>query len=126
MAFSYVICTTNRLATGTFSGSVSGAEIAVAFRTVYDDPAWRPGFDTIWEANGITELLIERRDLADLVAMHRELAAVAGTGYEIIVVNRNVDQIMARIYTFMMRNQARQTRMCGSMVEAAQILGRAT
>ena len=124
MAFSYAIDSANRLATGTFSGSVSGREIASAFRTVYDDIAWQPDFDTVWECSGITELLLERNDLATLVALHREHVARAGTGLEIIVVTRALDRAMAKVYAVMMRNQPRRVRVCRSVAEAAQLLDR--
>jgi hypothetical protein len=122
MAFSYVIDSADRLATGTFSGSVAGRDIAAAFRTVYEDPAWQTGFDTLWECSGITELLLERTDLASFVALHREFAARAGTGLEILVVTRSLDQVMAKIYGVMMRNQARRVRVCRSMAEAIEVL----
>jgi hypothetical protein len=122
MAFSYVIDSAKRLATGTFSGSVDGATIASAFRTVYEDAEWRPGFDTIWECTGITELLLGRHDLANFVALHREFGPGAGTGLEIIVVSRSLDHMMAKIYGAMMRNQARRVRVCRSIAEAAELL----
>jgi hypothetical protein len=124
MAFSYLIDSANRLATGTLSGSVSGAEIASGMRAVYHDPAWQSGFDMLWEATGIQELLIERHDLGDLVKLHREFAVRAGTGMEIIVVTRSIDRVMAKVYSVMMRNEARRVRVCRSVAEAAQFLGR--
>jgi hypothetical protein len=124
MAFSYLIDSANRLATGTLSGSVSGAEIASGVRAVYHDPAWQAGFDMLWEATGIQELLIERHDLGDLVKLHREFAVRAGTGMEIIVVTRSIDRVMAKVYSVMMRNEARRVRVCRSVAEAAQLLGR--
>ena len=124
MAFSYAIDVAKQLVTGTFSGSVDGAAVASAFRTVYTDIAWQPGFDTIWEATGITELLLGPTDLAMLVAVHREFAAVAGTGLEIIVVSRSLDHAMARMYGVMMRYQARRVHVCRSVVEAADLLER--
>jgi hypothetical protein len=126
MAFSYVIDGANRLATGTLSGSVSGAEMAYALRTVYQDVAWQPGFDTLWECSGITQLLLERNDLATLVGLHREFIGRAGSGLEIIVVTRSLDHVMAKVYAVMMRSQARRVRVCRSVAEAAEFLGRPT
>jgi hypothetical protein len=126
VAFSYVIDRAKHLATGTFSGSVTGAAIATAMQTVYVDAAWQPGFDTLWECTGITELLLGPDDLASLVALHRDFGEVAGTGLEIIVVSRSLDHLMAKIYAAMMRNQARRVRVCRSVAEAAEHLDRRT
>ena len=124
VAFSYAIDSAKQFATGTFSGSVTGAAIASAMRTVYEDVEWRPGFDTLWECTGITELLLGRHDLASLVALHREFGVAAGTGLEIIVVSRSLDHVMAKVYGVMMRNQARRVHVCRSVAEAAELLDR--
>jgi hypothetical protein len=126
MPFSYAIDAKKQLATGTFSGSVEGAEIASVFRAVYTDVAWQPGFDTLWDCTGITQLLLGPADLASIVAVHREFSSVAGTGLEIIVVSRSLDHVMAKIYSVMMKNQARRVRVCQSVAEAAGILERRT
>jgi hypothetical protein len=103
---------------------VRWADVASAIRTIYEDPAWHTGFDTFWEATGITELLFERDDLAHLIAVHREFATQAATGCEIIAVSRPLDYGMSTIYTLMMRAVSLDVRVCQSKTQAAQKLGR--
>jgi hypothetical protein len=122
--FSYVVDTGKRLAVGTLSGTVHGADIASGIRAVYEDPAWEPGFDSVWDATGIEQLLFEQGDLSRFVALHRDFAGHSGTGLEIIIVSRSLDLVMAKSYALMMRNEARQVRVCHSRTQAEELLGR--
>jgi hypothetical protein len=122
MAFSYRIDPTNRRALGTLWGTVRGADIANAVRAIYEDPSWQPGFDTLWDSTGITQLLLERDDLPGVVAVQREMGLRAGQGREVIVVSRSLDDVMARMYAVMMRNEAREVRVFRSLAEATQFL----
>ena len=121
MAFSLVISDANRLATGTLSGSVRGSDIAAAIQTIYDDPAWQPGFDTFWDCSGIKELF-ELDDLPNIVALQDASSGRAGTGVEIILVERLLDDAMASMYAVMMRTKVRAVHICRSVGEAERLL----
>lgn len=124
VGLSYVIDSGNRLATGTLSGIVHGSDIASGIKAVYEDPAWQPGFDTVWDSTGIEQLLLQLGDLPSFVALHRDYVTRSGTGKEIIIVSRAIDTAMAKTYAVMMRNAARAVHVCHSRTQAAQILGR--
>jgi chloramphenicol 3-O-phosphotransferase len=124
MTFSLVISEAHRLATGTLSGSVRGSDIAAAIQTLYDDPAWQPGFDTFWDCAGITELLFEREDLPNIVALQHASSERAGTGIEIILVARMLDDAMASMYRVAMRTEVRAVHICRSVCDAERLLGR--
>jgi hypothetical protein len=124
MPWSYVIDSANRLARVAMAGTIRGADIAAAMQTIYADPAWQPGFDSLWECTGITELLFERDDLPTLVGLQRESRARSGYGREAIVVSRALDDVMAKMYAAMMRESTREVLVCRSLAEAAQFLGR--
>ena len=124
MAFSLVISDANRLAAGTLSGSVRGSDIAAAIQTLYDDPAWQPGFDTFWDCSGITELLFEREDLPNIVALQHASSGRAGTGIEVILVERMLDDAMASMYAAVMRTKVRAVHICRSVGEAERLLAR--
>jgi hypothetical protein len=124
MAFSLVISDANRLATGTLSGSVRGSDTAAAIQTLYNDRAWEPGFDTFWDCRGITELLFELKDLPNIVALQHASSGRAGTGIEIILVERMLDDGMASMYAAMMRAKVRTVHICRSVDEAERLLRR--
>ncbi len=124
MAFSYTIDAANRLARATLSGTVHGTELVAGARAIYKDPAWRPGFDTLWECTGITQLLLERDDIPSIVAVHERMSDRAGDGLEVIVVSRSLDHVMARMYSVWMRSQKRNVHVCRTVIEASQLLGR--
>ena len=123
--FTYEIHRPNRLAIGTLTGTVRGRDIAAAIRTIYEDVAWEAGFDAVWECTGITELLFEQKDLHSFVELQRDFAGRSGPGLEIIVVERSLDEVMAKMYALMMKGQTRRVHVCRSMLEAVAHLGRA-
>ena len=123
MAFTYAIDHANRVAIGTLAGTVRGRDIAAAIRTIYEDAAWEPGFDTFWESTGITELLFEPNDLKSFVGLQSDSAGRSGPGLEIIVVGRSLDEVMAKMYALMMKGR-RVASMCVDRW-GARLLGRA-
>ena len=116
MAFSYVIDSSDRQRDAILSEPVPGLKSS-PYRTIYQDVAWQPGFDTLlgWHQNHRTA--VRRTDLASLVAVHNEFADVAGTGLEIIAVERTLD-LMAKCTCHDVAVQARRVRVCRSLAEA--------
>jgi hypothetical protein len=121
--YSYAIDITARLATVTLAETVRGADIASALETVFRDSSWQPGFDLLWQASGITELLFERDDLPGMIALQRRFAARAGGGREVILVSRSLDEDMAKMYALMLRNEGKKVSVCRSMADAVRLLG---
>ena len=123
MPYSYAIDITARLATVTLAGTVRGTDIASAMEAVFGDSSWEPGFDLLWQASGITELLFERDDLPGMITLQRRLAARAGGGREVILVSRSLDEDMAKMYALMMRGEGQTVSICRSMADAVRLLG---
>lgn len=122
MAFPYRVEPQRHLVRVTLSGMVRGAELAATVAAVYEDPSWQYGFDTLWDGAAISVLLLDEGDLPGFVSLQREYARVAGPGRDVIVVTRELDALMARIYAAMARKELRQTHVCASEAEAWQIL----
>jgi hypothetical protein len=123
MAFAYNIDPGRRIAAVTVSGVTSGSELAEATRALYEDENWRDGTDVIWDLTEVTELLLEWGDLQGLIAIDRQYAEVAGSGRDVIVVARKLDEAMARIHSNLSKSGPRQSHVCRSLVEARVILG---
>ena len=124
MAFPYTIERHRHLARVTLSGIVRGSELARTVAAVYEDPQWEHGFDTLWDGAQIAVLLLDEGDLPGFVALQREYVHVAGPGRDVILVTRELDAVMARIYAAMARDEVRRTHVCASEAEAWQILNR--
>jgi hypothetical protein len=123
VSYSYAIDITARLATVTLAETVRGADIAGAMEAVFGDSSWQPGFNVLWQASGITELLFERDDLPGMIALQRRFAARARGGREVILVSRTLDEDMAKMYALMMRNDGKQVSVCRSMADVVRLLG---
>ena len=119
--FPYTIDPAARLATAQLSGSVRGPDIAATYATIYRDPAFGPGFDLLWDATAITELLLDLNDLPSFVRLHSEFGDVASSGRDIILVTRPMDKMMANMYATMMKKQNREVRVCTSRQEVEQL-----
>jgi hypothetical protein len=124
VAHHYRIDQSQRLATLTFGGSVSGTELAQATRTLYEDPMWAAGFDAIWDFRSIEELLLEKDDIRSLVELDASYADLAAGGRDIFIVARALDYAMGRIYAHFAKDGPRQSQMVRSPAEAWEALGR--
>ena len=121
MPLPYVIEATQRVAVVTLSGRVTGADLAQAMQSIYADPAWHSGFNIIWDGLQITELIFERPDLADLIALQRSSSERAGAGRDVIVTTRVIDEMMANMYVTLVKH-VRATSVASSMGEALAVL----
>jgi hypothetical protein len=124
MPLHYVIDHARGLVTVTMSETVTGAQVGTAIEAIYGDPAWRPGYDVLWDGTGITQLLFEKSDLPTFVALQRDYAELAGHGRDVILVIRALDFVMAKTYALMMRSAPRPVYVFKSLTEAREILER--
>jgi hypothetical protein len=120
--FPYSVDESKRLVTVPIFGSVHGTQIAATYTAIYSDPAYKSGFDILWDGSTITELLFERDDLPSFVRLNKEFSNLASAGRDIILVARMLDKAMADMYAVMMRSQRRAIHVCLSMDEVNQIL----
>ncbi len=121
--FPYVIDSPRRAAIITLSGTVRRPALVETIDAIFHDPVWQPGFSRVWVGTAITELLIEKRDLTAFVAFERQQAALAGTGREVIILEHELDRVIARIYVVMMRHEGRAVYICDTEAEAWRWLG---
>ena len=124
MAHQYRIDGEQRLALVTVSGSISGTQLARLTRTLYEEPAWEAGYDAIWDFTGITELLLEKNDITDLIDVDQEYAHISAGGRDVFIVSRDLDYAMGRIHSAFARKGPRESHVCRSMDEAFALLGR--
>ena len=123
MALPYTIDGERQLVTVTLVGRIVGADIAEAIQRVYTDPAWQSGFNVVWDGTFISELLFEQDDIPNFVALQRRYAEQAGPGRDVLVINRKIDEMMARTYVDLMKD-VRLTSLAKSKWEAQRTLGR--
>jgi hypothetical protein len=121
MIFPHLIDQTRRFARVTLSGSVHGHQIAAAMEAMYQDPYWATEFDILWDASGITELLLDASDFLGFVRVQKKYAAV-GPRREIIIARRNLDRAMAKTYAMFMKAGAHRVYVCQSEEEANELL----
>jgi hypothetical protein len=125
LTFPYIIDRARRRARVTMTGSVSGRGIAETLDALYRDPQWLAGFDTLWDATGTTQLLLEADDLPALVKLQSQYQELAGGGRDVLLVARPLDHTMAKIYAFLAKNTQRPAYVVLSEPDAAQILNKA-
>lgn len=118
MAHTHRIDTSRRVATLTFTGTVTGHDLVSALFALYEDPAWAPGYDAIWDFRVITELLLEEGDLKNLVALDHELDDVAGHGRDVVVVSRELDLFVGKLFLRLSKDTPRPNHLVTTMDEA--------
>src|SRR5438876_7216666 len=123
MAFEYKINPERKVALLTFSGSITGAELAEATKALYHDEAWQYGFNAIWDFSQITELLLEFSDFQGLAALDREYVEIAGPGLDVFIVVRQWDHAMRQTHMVLAKQAPRQSHVRHSLSEAWALLG---
>jgi hypothetical protein len=119
----FVVDSSARRVTATFNGAVRGTDIADTIAAIYYDPAWEPGMHILYDARGITQLLMDPEDMPRIVAAQHEHEARAGKGIDVILVSRALDFAMAQMYEKLARGAARQTYVTKSEEDARRLLG---
>jgi len=118
----YVVDHTKRVVFVTVSGRVSGTDIADSIRAIYEDSNWQPGFGIVWDGSGVTELLFERGDVAGLIEVQRSFRERAGSGRDVIITHRPLDEAVAKTYILLAKD-IRPTTLAKSRWEALTALG---
>ena len=95
------------LAVVTFTGDVTGDIVLDALRRMLDDPAWRPGYDRIWNGLGITHLDVDHAALEAHGRLAHERVERAGTGRSAIVARMPTHFLLSRLYEAVVPWQAR-------------------
>lgn len=125
MAYQYRIEPDRRLAVLTFRGALDGAEIVEATERIYGDPAWRYGYDAVWDFREIRGLHLDVGHLPALVALDKKYADVAGPGEDLLVTAKDFHHALARLHAHLSRGGPRHVVACRSMEDAYTALERA-
>ena len=114
MILPYVIDGERRSVQVMFPSTASGRDIALTVEALYRDAGWQPGFDVIWNCASASELIFEAADIEALVSVRRAMADAGGTGRDIIIIKRILDDGMARMYAAMRTSDRLRTQLCAS------------
>lgn len=87
-------------------------------QALYEAPGWTSGFDALWDARGVTELLMGEDDVHAIVAQTRELTDRMGPGRGAFVLARDLDWMMARLLIHRARVPGRERRTFTTIEEA--------
>jgi len=123
MAYTYRIDPAERLAHLTFTETVTGPELGEPLFSVYQDAGWQAGYDTIWDFRAITQLLLDEGDLEELVSMDLDLDEIAGNGSDAIVMVREQDHFIGKLFLHLAKSTPRPNYLCCTLEEARTWLG---
>ena len=123
MTLPYVIDTGRRRARATLAGRVAGCDIAETIEAIYLDPHWQSGFDSIWDATGITELLLDMDEVSRFLNLKVQYQTIAGPGRIVLLVSRSLDYGMAKVFAVLAKGGPRSVHVVKTESDVTQILG---
>jgi hypothetical protein len=124
--FPYTIDPERRLARVTVAGSVAAPEVTATILALLQDEHWQPGYDVLVDCRTVTELILEPGDPRAFVNLIVQHADRAGSGRDVIIVNRSVDDAMAKVYAAFAQMGPRPAYVCRLETEADAILQRSS
>ena len=123
MAYMYVVDPASRLGAVRLEGQVTGDQVAEVSLLLFRHPDWQPGFCELWDARGITELLVTLEEVRRVAAIEKEHLQRMGMGRVAIVVARDIEYYIGRLYTAFVRDTERPVRLFKSIDKAQHWLG---
>ena len=99
-------------------GFVTGETIVDAAEALYTSADWEQGFNAMWDARGIDELVVSVGDVVHIVKGLRHLDPSAGTGCTAIVVDQTMHFAFAKLIEVKVKQSLRRRRVFRS-VDAA-------
>ncbi|MEP0547407.1 MAG: hypothetical protein ABJF88_10785 [Rhodothermales bacterium] len=94
----------------TLRGRVDAVDFIAAMRALYGHPEWQPDFDALWDAGGITQLVIEPADLGPISEGYRNVETRMGSGRAAFVASRDVVHVITQLLLHRLRNPNRERR----------------
>jgi hypothetical protein len=79
-------------------GRLTFAEVANAYRAMIDHPEFRPGMQALWRFEGVEGPGLSADELRDVVSIQRETIARRGPARVAVVVERDLDFGIVRVY----------------------------
>ena len=123
MAYTYLVDQERRLGAVRLEGQVTGKEVAEVSFLLFQHPDWQPGFCELWDARGITELLVTLEEVRRVAAIEKEHLGEIGMGRVAIVVARDLEYYLGRLYTAFVQDTERPVRLFKSIDKARHWLG---
>lgn len=106
-----------------FSGKLTGPEVMEAMEAVFTHPDWQPAFDVIWDGSRNRQLVLVPGELERFVALLDRHRSPPGAGRDVVVVVREVDYVVARLYEHLSRKYSQRLVLCHSLEQAVEKLG---
>ena len=104
-------------------GYVSGTDIANANESLYSDPAWRAGFDEMWDCSAIQEFDVSPSEMQAIAQMEVAGQERIGQGRVALVMTREVVQMVGALYRRLVSEAERPVEIVLTLDEAAAWLG---
>lgn len=124
MAHTIRLDTAERLALVQFSGAVDGPEYLEATRALFATPGWEGGFDAVWDGSRIESNVLKPGDVQALAKSKEAQPPSKRVGRDVVYVRRELDYIGAQLYALVARAHGIKARVCTSVEEVAEALGR--
>ena len=106
MAYVYIVDGERRLGAVRFEGQVTGGEVAEVSCLLFRHADWQAGFCELWDARDITELVVTLEEVRRVAAIEKDHLAEIGMGRVAIVVARELDYYLGRLYIAFVRGHA--------------------
>ena len=111
---------TTNLVTHTGNGEISACEIRAAFKARIDDPKYRSGMRVLWDFRSATISQLRTEELRELVVLNRLHVRERGSGMAAIVVTKDADYGVCRMFMFLSDDLPWRTVICRD-VETAML-----
>lgn len=122
MAYSCLIDKNRGRGVITLFQSVDDSDVIEAMKAVFESDEWSPELNSLWDCEGITELIIDREGLDRVVTFAAQLHDLIGPGKSAFVVRRQLDESMTKIILHMTKTNLRERRVFRNREEALQWL----
>ncbi len=122
---STVIDRTKGLVTHTGTGSLSVEEITKAFEARIENPDFRTGMKVLWDFSGATLSSLSTSGVRRLVGLNTKHADARGGGMSAIVVSRDVDYGICRMFETLAQDLPWRTTVFRDLESAMRCLGSA-
>ena len=122
MPYSILFPPAESVARVVYTGTITAAELVDATHDLYEDPAWVPGADAIWDFTLVTMVLLEHGDLQALPDLDRAYEAVALGGRDIVIAYRELDYDLARLFQKVAQDSVREVSVVRTLAEAYAVL----
>ncbi len=117
------LATSERFACVTLEGAVTWSDIANAMRGLYGRPDADPSIRVLWDGRAIRSMVMHPEDLREMKALRVELAAGLDGGRTAVVVRRELDTMMAHLFSRQVRDTRREHRVFRDLDAALTFLG---